>query len=86
LNVVNGEDFHGSFRRADCQSALRLDRVPCLLPGCKTAQDGSDFGISVMQKEERRTGARVFIQSGTVGDDPVVLIKTQVGEVDFELA
>jgi hypothetical protein len=65
---------------------LRIDRISRLLPGQKTAEDGCDVGIPVVQKEERRTGARVFVLSGTVSDDPGILVKVYIRNVRFELA
>ena len=38
-----------------------------------------------MQQEERRTGARVFVLSGAVGDDPGVLSEAYIGNIVFEL-
>jgi hypothetical protein len=36
------------------------------------------MGKSVLQKEERRTGARVFILSGAVGDDPLIFFELNI--------
>jgi len=33
--------------------------------------------IAIMQKDKRRTGARMLIESGAIGDDPLILIKIQ---------
>jgi hypothetical protein len=44
------------------------------------------MGIPIMQKQERRTGARVFVWSGAVGNDPGVFVKIHVGDIIFELA
>ena len=38
-----------------------------------------------MYHKERRTGARMFILSGTVGDDPLVFIERHVGNIAFKL-
>ena len=43
------------------------------------------MGETIVQKEERRTGARVFVLSGTVGDDPLVFIQGYDGRVDLDL-
>lgn len=37
-----------------------------------------------MQKDERRTGALVLVWSGTVGNDPLILIERHVGQVSFD--
>ncbi len=37
-----------------------------------------------MQKDERRTGARVFVKSGTVGNDPFVFIERQIGRIRLD--
>ena len=42
------------------------------------------MGKAIVQKEERRTGARVFILSGAVGDDPLVFIESHACWIDFE--
>mgnify|MGYP007121722768 CR=1 FL=1 len=52
--------------------------------GAKTAEDGGNVGISVSEQEERRTGARVFVRSGAVGDDPLVLWKTELSWIGFK--
>jgi hypothetical protein len=44
-------------------------------PGFQPTQDGCGFINSVLKHNERRTGARVFSQSGTVGDIPPGRIK-----------
>ena len=56
-------------------SHLRLYREACLLPRVEFAENGAYVGEAVMQKNERRTGAGVFIRSGAVGDDPLVLVQ-----------
>ena len=56
---------------------LRLYGIPCLYPGLKTAQDWSYFFITVVQQDERRTGACMLILSGTVGNDPLFLVEFQ---------
>jgi hypothetical protein len=36
------------------------------------------MGKSILQKKERRTGARMFILSGAVGDDPLIFFELDV--------
>ena len=66
--------------------ALRFDGISRLLPGLKAAKDRCDVGIPVVQKEERRTGARMFVLSGTVCDDPGLFLEVYIRNVRFELA
>jgi hypothetical protein len=63
---------------------LGLDRIPCIDPGLQAAQDGTDTWIAVMQKDERRTGARVFVKSGAIGNDPFVFIERQIGGIRLD--
>ena len=42
------------------------------------------MSVPVLQKEERRTGARMFILSGTVGNDPLIFFKRDVCNIRFE--
>lgn len=44
------------------------------------------MGVSVLQKEERRTGARMFILSGAVCDDPLIFFECDVFNIDFEIS
>ena len=94
--MVNGKDFH-KFRRtlrrlpegrgpSYVYVNLWLDRISRIDPGLQTTKNGTDIGIAVMQKDERRTGARVFIKSGAVGNDPFVFIERQVGRVRLNCA
>ena len=64
----------------------RLHRLPRFDPGLEPAQDGSDFLITVLQKDKRRTGARVFLQSGAVGDDPLGLVQVYACWICFDLS
>ena len=64
---------------------LRLHRITRIRPGLKTAEDGRDICITILQKDERRTGACMFILSGTVGDDPLVFIQIQTRWVGLDL-
>lgn len=71
--MVNGDDFH-----------LRLHRIARLHPGIETAKQGANFCITVMQQNERRTGARVFVRSGATGDDPLIFGEVNTNDVRFE--
>ena len=64
---------------------LRFYRLTGVDPGLKTAKERRDFLITVLQQEERRTGACVFIRSGTVGDDPLILVQTHTGWICFNI-
>jgi hypothetical protein len=64
LYMVDGEDFHLWFRG-----------VASVDPGFKSAEHGLHVGVSVIDQEERRTGARMFVRSGAVGDDPLVFFE-----------
>jgi len=63
----------------------RLHRLSGIDPGFEPAQDGSDFLITVLQKDKGRTGACVLLQSGAVGDDPPILVQVQAGWVGFDV-
>ena len=65
---------------------LRLYREACIDPGGKPAQQCLDTRIAIIQKEERRTGARMFILSGTVCDDPLVFLEREACDISFDLA
>ncbi len=54
--------------------ALRCGGIACIDPGFKTTEQGGDIGKTVFDQDGRRTGARFFIRSGTVGDDPGVRV------------
>ena len=43
-----------------------------------------DVCVAVVQEEERRTGARVFVLSGAVGDDPLILFERDASEAVLE--
>ena len=62
----------------------RLDRESQIDPRIQSANDGADAGKAVVQEEERRTGARVFIRSGTVGDDPHGRVERDSGGIGFD--
>ena len=64
---------------------LWFDRIPGFDPCGKTTQDGGDAGIAVLQKEERRTSARMLAKSGAVGDDPLVFVESHLGGIYFDL-
>lgn len=65
---------------------LGFNRIAGIDPGLQATQDGADTRIAAVQKDERRTGARVFIKSGTVGNDPFVLIERQIGRIRLDCA
>ena len=67
-------------------SLLRLNRVTRIHPGGESAEEGIYFFVAVVQEEERRTGARVFILSGTVGDDPLIFFEREFINVDLEIS
>ena len=67
-------------------SLLWLDWVACICPGGKSAEEGIYFFVAVIQEEERRTGARVFILSGAVGDDPLAFLECEFINIDFEIS
>jgi hypothetical protein len=62
---------------------LRLHRIARIDPSLQTAKDSTNVGVTMMQQDERRPGARVFVGSGAIGDDPFVLVERQVGRVGF---
>ena len=64
---------------------LWLHRVPGRDPVRKSASQGFDPGVAIVQKDERRTGALMLVRSGTVGDDPLFLIERQAGGIRFDL-
>src|SRR5512146_2109268 len=41
--------------------------------------------ISILRKDERRTGAGMFVHSGTVGNDPLILVEFQTGGIRFDV-
>ena len=67
-------------------SLLWLDWVACICPGGKSAEEGIYFFVAVIQEEERRTGARVFVLSGAVGDDPLVFFEREFIDIRFEIS
>ena len=54
-------------------------------PGGESAEECIHFYITILQKEERRTGARVFIWSGAVGDDPLIFFERKIANVILEI-
>ena len=62
----------------------RLNRIARIDPRFQTAEQGFDSFVSVVQHEERRTGARVFVRSGAIGDDPLLFIEVDACDVDLE--
>ncbi len=79
LDMVNGENGHVDSLRSGFGGVSGVD------PGCVAAENGGDVGVSVLEHKERRTGARVFVLSGAVGDDPLVFGEVEVGGVGFDL-
>lgn len=66
-------------------SLLRLYRVACIDPGGESAEQSFHFFVAVIQQEERRTGARVFILSGAVGNDPLIFFERKIVDVIFKV-
>ena len=64
---------------------LRFDLVSSIHPGCESTEECIHFYITILQKEERRTGARVFIWSGAVGDDPLIFFERKIANVILEI-
>jgi hypothetical protein len=67
---------------------LRCCWIPCIDPGCKTAEHGGDIGETVFKQDGRRTGAQFFAWSGAVGDDPRIWVeftKTRSQIVDWDV-
>jgi hypothetical protein len=60
---------------------LRLHREARIDPRLQPAEDGSDFDEAILQQNERRTGAGVLVQSGAVGNDPLVFIERHTGRI-----
>ena len=65
---------------------LGFNRIASIDPGLQATQDGTDTRIAVVQKDERRTGACVFVKSGAVGDDPFIFIEGQIGRIRLDCA
>ena len=65
---------------------LRLYRIPCIEPGGEPAEQGIYFFVAVIQEQERRTGTRVFVLSGAVGDNPLVFFERETFDVGLEIA
>ena len=73
--MIDGKNFHED---------LWLSRITRIDPGLQAAKDCTDARVLVIQKDERRTGARVFVRSGTVGDDPFIFVEVQAGWIGFD--
>jgi hypothetical protein len=69
-----------SFVFSNLLAAFNGITSPC--PGIKAAQDWVDARKAVLEQDFRRTGARLFGGSGTVGDDPLVWV--QFSDACFE--
>ena len=72
-------------RRVYLFTCLRLYWIACVNPCGKAAQDRSSTRKAIVQHKERRTGARMLVLSGTVGDDPLAFIKRQISNIILEL-
>ena len=44
------------------------------------------MGVAVLQKDERRTGACVFVWSGAIGNDPLIFVKRQAYRICLDLS
>ena len=65
---------------------LWCKRVTRIHPRGESAEQGLYFFVTVIQEQERRTGARVFVLSGAVGDDPLTLFERETFDVGLEIA
>ena len=83
MTLLSFADEHKNFVLICKFGALRCGGVACIDPGFKTAEQGGDVGKTVFDQDERRTGARFFIRSGTVGDDPRIWV--EFCEAGFDL-
>ena len=66
-------------------SLLRGERVTSIHPGGESAKQGLDSFIAIVHHEERRTGARVFVLSGAVGDDPLAFFEREVANISLDI-
>ncbi len=64
---------------------LWLDGVARICPGGQSTEKCIHFYITILQKEERRTGARVFVLSGAIGDDPLLFFEREIADVVFKI-
>lgn len=64
--------------------SLRFEGITGIHPGLESAEQGFHFFITVAQEQERRTGARMFVRSGAVGDDPLLFFERDAGKVVLE--
>lgn len=65
--------------------ALWFDVISRIHPGGESAEKSFHFYISVLKHEERRTGARMFIRSGAVGDNPLIFVERKSADVVLEV-
>src|SRR5215213_3601918 len=65
--------------------ALRFHRESKVDPGFKTTEDGINTRIAIIQKDVRRTGARMLVGSGTVSDDPLVFFQAESSRIPFDI-
>lgn len=54
---------------------LWFNWITCLLPGFHSTQKRLNIGKTVLDQERRRTGARIFGRSGTVGNNVVAAVE-----------
>ena len=64
---------------------LRFYLISCIHPGSESAEQGLDGFIAIVHHEERRTGARVFVLSGAVGDDPLAFFEREVANISLDI-
>ena len=60
---------------------LWFGRISRINPGSESTEECIHFYISILKQDERRTGARVFIWSGAVGDDPLIFVERKSADV-----
>jgi len=75
LNMVNRKDFHISWNH----------RIAGSRPRIQAAEDGIDFCEAVLQEDERRTGAGMFVGSGAIGDDPLIPVIRESKGIKFNV-
>ena len=78
--------FKSSLVSQDHPPALRFHRESKVDPGFKTTEDGINTRIAIIQKDVRRTGARMLVGSGAVSDDPLVFFQAESSWVPFDIS